>query len=174
MKIITTILILIIAVQAFAQFEVFPIYRLVNVDSLSSIGDNQFVKSIEVNTDTILIDIGAKTYAFVSSSQNKGSKFSVPVFTASFDPKYNIEISSWQLIRIETEYVTFKITYTRRHIKQGGQKGKHYIIDNYKISKDEIVGIYVGEVDKKQRAKTNLINAGLAIAVIGAVIIGTQ
>jgi hypothetical protein len=173
MRIIQIVAIWIVTIPAFGQFEVFPKYKFVTKDSLH-ITLGQDVKTIKVKSDTIYVRIDSKDYAFAARQSFGDLKFSYPTYIADFDSKYDMEIMSWDIETINPDDVTFKISYTRRYKKQGGQKGKYFVNDNYKINKDDLEGIYIGGLEKQELRKVNLINIGLGLIVIVAVIIGTR
>ncbi len=162
-----------VTIPAFGQFEVFPKYKFVDKDSLH-ISHGQGVKTIKVKSDTVYLSIDSKDYAFVARQSHGDLKLSYPTYIADFDSKYDMEIMSWDIKTIDPNDVTFIISYTRRYKKQGGQKGKYFVNDNYKISKDDLEGIYIGGLEKQELRKVNIINIGLGLIVIGAVIIGTR
>jgi hypothetical protein len=174
MRTLSTILIWLMTFPVFGQFEVFPTYKLINKDSLTTLNGQQFIKTIKVVSDTIHIDIDFKTYTFVLRHVDNDSKLRYPVFVADFDSKYDIEISTWEIKTMDTEHAIFKLSYTRRHKRQGGQKGKYYTIDNYELDKGKLLGFYVGEMDERQLKKVSVMNIGLVAIIIGATIIGTR
>ena len=175
MKGLLTILCLVSVIQLYGQFEAFPIYRLIDIDSIQP-GDYHHIKTINVKNDAVKIDIDGKNYSFISSGSDSNSNHRYPTFIAGYDHKFNLEIRSWEIVEIASGYVTFRLAYTKRNKENGSQKGKYYNIDNYRIEKDKITGVYAGHLNKEQNKKLNLINLGFAGAVIliTALIIGTR
>jgi hypothetical protein len=145
---LSVILFLLATIEVYGQIDVFPKYRPVDIYTVES-KNIRFVKSIEISNDTISIEIGSMTYRFVSSIPDT-TRFSYPRFLADFNDKFNLEISSWEIVNVEPEYLRFKVSYTKRLKTNGGQKGKYYTIDNLKIERDKIIGLYYPE-DIKQR-----------------------
>ena len=157
MKTLTLLLCLFVTAELFGQIDVLPIYRLVEIDSLSKGG---FVRSLKVRNDMVLVTIDSTPYAFVSSQSEKDV---TPRFRASFDKKYNLEIRYWEIIKTDPESVTFKIAYSKFSKKYGSQKGKYYTIENLKIERGEIVGVYIAD-DKTTKIKFGI--AGLSLFVL--------
>jgi hypothetical protein len=170
-KILLTIFLSIASISSYCQYEVLPTYKWLPADSLEFKKDTKirFLKTIRVAGDTLPVVINSTEYLFSFISEENYAPFTSP-----YNQKYNLGISSWQISKIEADSITFTLTYTRIHKANGSQKGKHFIIENYKISKNTITGISIGETDVRQLKNAMLVNLGLYTVIIGAIIIGSQ
>jgi hypothetical protein len=168
-RVVLIILLAFAALSAHGQVEVFPTYKWLPVDSLEHMKDTQFLNAIRVTGDTIAVVINSKHYLFSLTSGKYDS-----AFISSYDQKFNLKISSWQISKIEDDSVTFKLTYTRVNKVNDSQKGKHYIIENYTIGRDRITGIHVGRLDMKMAKKAAILNLALLTLLTGTVIMVSQ
>ena len=78
-------------------------------------------------------------------------------------------------MKIETDSVTFKIAYAKKLKKNERQKGKWYSIDNLKISRDDLAGIYIANKSKRHNKKISVFElAVFALIITGSLIAGPQ
>jgi hypothetical protein len=166
---ILMLLLLIMTIQVCGQIDRFPAYRLVDVDSLDLKKDVQYLKTIKLTKDQITIYIDSKAFSFTSLPTTDS------IFRTTYDKRYDLEISLWEVRNIDADSVNFKIVYTKRNKVKGTQKGKYFIIESLKIAKEDIAGIYVMDQSNRYTRKLSVIELGLlTIIMAGTLLFGSE
>ncbi len=170
----TITIILFGALQLSAQQTLKPAFRLISLDSLQGGDEVFFPKTIKLKSDSFSVIYKSKQYTFTIPSTDN-SLSDPEAFTAAFDNKNYLAVSRWEIMRMRVDTIEFNVTWSKRGIRSGAQKGSYFTAP-VNIARSEIPGAYYATEDKPTRRTGN---SWSRIAMIGmvacfAIIAGSQ